>query len=122
MINDFLTAFDDTDMPKYSRAKTERMREAKRRARAAESDKARDARLARDRESHSRAREEETPEQRAERQALDLQRHKRARERKTTMSSEKTCRRGTPCSTVYDSSRRTVSIATLHGMMMLTSR
>ncbi len=119
------TAFADANMPKYSRAKKERMREAKRRARAAESDEARDARLARDRASHSRARDEETPEQRAERQALDLQRHKRARERRRPLNGERTSREGTPCTirkwTVRDWSRLAMTVATSHGMMILTS-
>ncbi|XP_056157396.1 zinc finger protein 567-like isoform X3 [Lampris incognitus] len=76
-------------MPKDSRAKRKRMREAKRRARAAESDEARYARLARDQarhrlardlQRHKRAQEEDAPEMRAERRARDLQRHKRTRE------------------------------------------
>lgn len=100
------------------------MREAKRRARAAESDEARDARLARDRASHSRARDEETPEQRAERQARDLERHKRVRERRRPLSSERTGRERTPYAirecTVLDWSRRAMTITTLHGMMILT--
>ncbi|XP_040003163.1 uncharacterized protein zgc:112980 isoform X2 [Xiphias gladius] len=67
-------------MPKDSRAKRERMREAKRRARAAESDEARDARLARDRASHRRSRDKETLEMRAQRLERDRQCHKRTRD------------------------------------------
>lgn len=77
------TTFADANMPKDSRAKQERMHEAKRRAHADKSKEARDARLARDQASHSQVRNKETPEIQAEHQARDLQRHRRTREEDT---------------------------------------
>eukprot|EP00064_Thunnus_orientalis_P010853 superscaffoldBa00001511_g10882 len=70
-------------MPKDSRAKRKRMREAKRRARAAESDEARAARLASNAARNAKRRAEEPPEIRAERLASNATRiaKKRAEER-----------------------------------------
>lgn len=88
-------------MPKDSRARRERIRNAQRRARAAMSDEALDARRARERTRRRREREEETTEMRAQRllltrdrmrykralarrQALDLQYHNQVQEEETS--------------------------------------
>ncbi|XP_038583830.1 uncharacterized protein LOC119909658 [Micropterus salmoides] len=70
-------------MPKDSRARRERMREANRRARAAESDEARHERLARNRARIAKKRAEETPEMRAARRANNAVRQRKVRAKET---------------------------------------
>ncbi|XP_054455465.1 chromobox protein homolog 1-like [Anoplopoma fimbria] len=68
-------------MPKDSRARRERLREARRRERAAESDEARTARLASNAARMANMRARETPEMRAERLARDAARTRYMRRR-----------------------------------------